>query len=164
MEFILYTLEFNYVIVGRVNDRSRKIEAGCAFRDVCILERPGQLDVRDTWRYEMRKNCSRAATYLVGIGLSIAGQGRANCVRERFSLALGNTCQSVSRILTLHVILYPLVSGNSSNRAVSARYSRPRRPPRHRRSVARARRHIGNSVSTIIPRMIRKRRGMRGSV
>lgn len=45
--------------------------------------------------------------------------GGARITRERFSLALGNTCQSVSRILTRRVILsIRLAASNSSNRGI----------------------------------------------
>lgn len=141
------TLKFNYIIVGHVNDRSRKIEARYAFPALHL-------------EIQMRKNC-RVCSILLGpgIGLSIArrreGKG-ARITGERFSLALGNTCQSVSRILTRRVILCPLspVTLPIAGYSLGTREYPARR--RHRRHRVRTRRHIGNSVSTIIPRTIRK--------
>jgi len=103
---LYYTFEFNYVIVGHVNDRSRKIEAGCAFRDVYsrTTGRVGaMLEIRDTWRYEMRKNCSILSG--AGIGLSIVGQGCANCARAIFSRSREYLPISVANS---HTACYPL--------------------------------------------------------
>jgi len=153
-------------------NRSRKIEAHYAFparciHAACIFERsdsstrcPRYLEI------QMRKNCSRAASYLVGIGLSIAGQGRENYARAIFSRSREYLPISVANS---HTMRYPLPA---RRQLLQSRYSvdtRTRAPgsPRPRlpsSSVARARCHIGNSVSTIIPRTIRKIRRTRGSM
>lgn len=75
------------------------------FKDAYTVEWSGT-SILDTWRGNERKRqwkISNAIVYfrLRDIGLSIAEGGMGvRELRERFSLALGNTCQSVSRIFS----------------------------------------------------------------
>lgn len=122
----------------------------------------GQFDVvfRDTWRYT---NAQKLPCILLGQDWSVDRGAGARKLRESDFLSLSgipaNQCREFS-----HGVLSSIYSPATLPIAVFDVGTCSRAPASSRlpsQSVARARRHIGNSVSTIIPRTIRKTRAAR---
>jgi len=173
---LYYAFEFNYVIVGHVNDRSWKIACYTVparlFPCSVYSETAGQFDTISVILGDTHK-CTKIAAILLGRDWSVDGGAGACKLRESDFLSLSgipaNQCREFSHGVLSSI--YSQLRQLFQSLGIRYRYLRSRfeliplacQLPLPNR-VPRVRRHIRNSVSTIIPCTIRKTCRMRGSM